>query len=151
ITTPHREAEMESFLRDLKFVARSFTRTPGFFVVTALTLALGIGAATGIFSVVNGVLLRPLPYPRSDRIVQLFAINKSGERNSLSEPNFRDWKSETRGFSTMAQVSAPSMITVNGLGEPVRALATTVSREFFAVFATAPELGRLFSDDELQQ
>ena len=141
---------MESLLRDVRFVARSFARSPGFFAITALTLALGIGATTAIFSVVNGVLLRPLPYVRSDRIVQLYGIAKSGERNSLSEPNFRDWKTQTRGFSAMAQASAPALITVNGLAEPVRARATTVSREFFSVFAATPAIGRLFSDEELR-
>src|SRR6478735_7776495 len=97
--------DMYTVLRDIRFVARSFVRAPGFFLVTAVTLALGIGATTAIFSVVNGVVLRPLPYPRSDRIVQLFAIGKTGERGSLSEPNFRDWKAEARGFSSMAQAS----------------------------------------------
>jgi hypothetical protein len=71
---------MDTLLRDLRYVARSFRRSPGFFVVTALTLALGIGATTAIFSVVNGVLLQPLPYPNSDRIVQIFQTNKNGER-----------------------------------------------------------------------
>jgi predicted permease len=147
----HDEADMETLLRNVRFVARSFARSPGFFVVTALTLALGIGATTAIFSVVNGVLLRPLPYAQSDRIVQLFAIGKSGQQGSLSEPNFYDWKAQTRGFSAMAQASASGMITVNGLAEPVRARATTVSREFFTVFGPAPELGRVFTDDELHR
>ena len=71
---------METLLRDLRYVARSFARNPGFFVVTALTLALGIGATTAIFSVVNGILLQPLPYPQSDHIVQLFQIDKDGKR-----------------------------------------------------------------------
>jgi hypothetical protein len=92
---------MDTLLRDLRYVARSFSRSPGFFVVTALTLALGIGATTAIFSVVNGVLLQPLPYPNSDRIVQLFQINKSGERNSVTEPNFVDWKAQARSFSAI--------------------------------------------------
>ncbi len=142
---------MESLRRDIRFVARSFARNPGFFIVTALTLALGIGATTAIFSVVNGVLLRPLPYTRSDRIVQLFSIGKSGQQGSLSEPNFLDWKVQSRGFSQMAQMSPSGPVTVNGLAEPIRARASSVSgREFFAVFAVTPELGRLFSDDELQ-
>src|SRR5215208_2640792 len=70
---------MESLTRDLRYVARSLARSPGFFVVTALTLALGIGATTAIFSVVNGVLLQPLPYPSSDRIIQVFQVTKSAE------------------------------------------------------------------------
>lgn len=140
---------METLRQDLRYVARSFARTPGFFFVTALTLALGIGAATAIFSVVNGVLLRPLPYPESDRIVQLFAIDKTGKRSSVSEANFPDWKSQTHSFASIALVSTPSTITVTGLAEPVRARATSVTRDFFAVFGVKPELGRLFADEEL--
>ncbi len=141
---------MESVLRDVRYVARSFARTPGFFLVTALTLALGIGATTAIFSVVSGVLLQPLPYPDSERIVQLFGVDKTGSRTSLSEPNFADWKTQARDYSAMAMSSAGSVITVNGLSEPVRARATSVSRDFFPVFRLAPEAGRTFLDDELR-
>ena len=141
---------MDTLMRDLRYVARSFARTPGFFVVTALTLALGIGATTAIFSVVNGVLLQPLPYPNSDRIVQLFQLTKTGERNSVTEPNFIDWKAQSRSFSSFAMASSASTITVNGLSEPVRARQTAVSRDFFAVFGVKPEIGRAFVDDELR-
>ena len=75
---------MDTLLRDLRFVARSFTRAPGFFLITGLTLALGIGATTAIFSVVNGVVLQPLPYPRSDRIVQLFGTGQLLQRLGLA-------------------------------------------------------------------
>ena len=139
---------MDSVLRDVRYVARSFRRNPGFFAVTALTLALGIGATTAIFSVVNGVLLRPLPYPDSERIVQLFPVDKTGARTSSSEPNFSDWRTQARGFSSMAIASAAFTITVTGLAEPVLARATSVSRDFFAVFELKPELGRVFADDE---
>ena len=142
---------MDSALQDVRFVARSVVRNPGFFIVTALTLALGIGATTAIFSVVNGVLLRPLPYPGSERIVQLFPLDKTGQRTSSSEPNFADWQSQARGFSSMAMVSAASSVTVNGLSEPTRARATSVTRGFFPVFGLEPEVGRTFVDDELRR
>ena len=132
---------METLTRDLRYVARSLARTPGFFIVTILTLALGIGATTAIFSVVNGVLLQPLPYPGADRIVQLFQVDKDGQRMSVSEPNFADWKTQTRGFSALALSSSVSTITVNGLAEPVRARGVSVTRDFFKVFGTAPRLG----------
>jgi len=103
---------MDTLLRDLRYVARSFRRSPGFFVVTALTLALGIGATTAIFSVVNGVLLQPLPYPNSDRIVQIFQTTKTGERNSFTEPNFADVKSQARSLSAMVLTSPASIVTV---------------------------------------
>ena len=141
---------MQGFLRDLRYAIRSLARNPGFFVVAVLTLALGIGATTAIFSVVNGVLLQPLPYPSSDRIVQLFQIDKDAQRVSVSEPNFADWKSQTRAFQSMALSSSGGTITVNGLSEPARARATSVSRDFFSVFGVKPQLGRTFVDDELR-
>ncbi len=133
---------METLTRDLRYVIRSLRRTPGFFFVTVLTLALGIGATTAIFSVVNAVLLQPLPYPSSDRIVQLFQVDKDGKRMSVSEPNFADWQSQTRGFVSMAELRGPSRLNVTGAGEPMQAAASTVSGDFFRVFGLNPELGR---------
>src|SRR5690242_2730297 len=140
---------METLTRDLRYVTRALLRTPGFFLVTVLTLALGIGATTAIFSVVNGVLLQPLPYPHSERIVQLFQVDKDGKQMSVSIPNFRDWKVQTRSFSAMALSSAPGKITVNGLREPARVTAAEVSGDFFSVFGVRPEMGRVFAADEL--
>jgi predicted permease len=140
---------METLKQDLRYVAHSFARSPGFLLVTALTLALGIGAATAIFSVVNGVLLQPLPYPESDRIVQLLSLDSTGKQISVAEADFPDWKAQTHAFASMALVSSPTTVTVGGAIEPVRARATSVTREFFDVFAVHPELGRVFADDEL--
>src|SRR3982750_4402603 len=141
-------SSMDALGPDLRYALRSFVRSPGFSAVTTLTLALGIGATTAIFSVVNGVLLRPLPYPRSERIAQLFPLDKTGKRTSSSEPNFADWQSQARGFSSMAMVSPASMVTGNGLNEPAPARATAVTRGFFPVFGLAPEMGRTFADAE---
>ncbi|HTE48165.1 MAG TPA: ABC transporter permease, partial [Gemmatimonadaceae bacterium] len=91
-----------------------------------------------------------LPYPNSERIVQLFQIDKDGKRISVSEPNFDDWKSQTRAFGSMAQSTSSQVTTVNGLSEPARAHAASVSRDFFRVFGLRPELGRTFADDELR-
>ena len=139
---------MESLTRDLRYVARSFARSPGFFLLTVLTLALGIGATSAIFSVVNGVLLQPLPYPQSERIVQLFQLTKTGERNSITQPNFIDWRAQNKSFASLSLSTAGSTTNVTGLSEPVRARATYVSKEFFDVFGTKPILGRTFRDDE---
>lgn len=141
---------METLTQDLRYVARSFARSPGFFFTTVLTLALGIGATTAIFSVVNGVLLRPLPYPESDRIVQLFQSTKDGTRNSVTEPNFIDWKAQARSFSAIGLSSAAGVVTVNGLSEPTRARAAEVSRDFFNVFRLRPEIGRTFVEEEVR-
>jgi hypothetical protein len=99
--------------------------------------------------VVNGVLLQPLPYPRSERIVQLFQVDKDGKRMSVSVPNFRDWKTETRSFSAMAVAHPPGTVTVNGLHEPARVMASDVSGDFFSVFGLHPVVGRVFIADDL--
>lgn len=139
---------METLAQDLRYVARTFVRSPGFFVVAILTLALGIGATTAIFSVVNGVLLRPLPYPSSERIVQIFQSTQDGTRNSFTEPNFIDVKEQSRSFSRVGMSSSPEIVTVTGMSAPTRAKMSAVSGEFFSVFQLAPEVGRVFLPDE---
>jgi predicted permease len=139
---------MESLKRDLQYVTRSFARSPGFFLLTVLTLALGIGATSAIFSVVNGVLLQPLPYPQSERIVQAYQLTKTGERNSITQPNFIDWRAQNKSFSSLSISTPASTVNITGLSEPARARATYVSKEFFDVFGTKPILGRTFRDDE---
>ena len=141
---------MDTLLADLRYAVRTLRKSPGFATAAILTLALAIGSNTAIFSVVNGVLLQPLPYPNSDRIVQVFQTAKTGERNSVTEPNFADWKAQARSFSALAMASAANTVTVNGLSEPVRVLETYVSRDFFPVFGVKPVLGRTFVDDELR-
>ena len=102
-----RPALLEDFLRDLRYGVRLLFARPAFAIVAILTLGLGIGAATAVFSVVDGVLLRPLPYPDPDRIVRLSSGRRQrpAQRN-VSEPNFEDWKTGTRSFSAMAEMSA---------------------------------------------
>src|SRR5947209_10353425 len=103
---------MDPVLRDLRYVWRTLTRVPGFFVVTVATLGLGIGATTAIFSVVNGVLLRPLPYPQPERIVQLWQINKNGGDVQFSDPNFIDVRAESRSLRAMAEFSDNGTVSV---------------------------------------
>ncbi len=140
---------MESVFRDLRYVARALVRTPGFVLVTVITLALGIGATTAIFSVINGVLLQPLPYPRASRIVQLWQVGPDGN-TQFSDPNFDDFKAQTRSFAALAEMTPGGIASVTGATEPVRARATVVSREFFDVLGVQPLRGRLFAPDELR-
>jgi putative ABC transport system permease protein len=139
---------MESFLRDVRYVTRALLRSPGFFAVTVVTLALGIGATTAIYSVINGVLLRPLPYPEPDRIVQLWQVGERGGRSQVSDPNFEDWQSGSRAFRSLAQFQDYGITSVSGAGEPVRVRAAVVSRDFFSVLGVRPIRGRTFGPEE---
>ena len=139
---------MDTFIRDLRYATRSLLRTPSFFVVTVATLALGIGATTAIFSVINGVLLRPLPYPDSERIVHVWEVNERGSRIQVADPNFHDWQEQSRSFAALAQYSFFGLTSVSGASGPVRAAVASVSREFFPVLGVQPNHGRLFTPEE---
>src|SRR5512143_1439722 len=93
---------MGTFIQDLRYGLRMLAKQPGFTVVAVITLALGIGANTAIFSVVNGVLLNPMAYPQSDQLVALYSKTPDFDRGSISYPNFIDWVRENRSFSALA-------------------------------------------------
>jgi putative ABC transport system permease protein len=115
-----------------------------------LTLALGIGACTAIFSVVDGVLLRSLPYPEAERLVELQEVTAKGARISFAEPNFLDLRDRSRTLEGVAEYSAGTT-TVTGGSEPARAITSRVSSDFFRVLATQPFLGRTFAREESKQ
>ena len=143
-----RPALTEDLLRDLRYGLRLLVRAPAFSTVAVVTLALGIGAAAAVFSVVNGVLLRPLPYPDPDRVVRLMQIDNTGRRNgTVSEPNFEDWKAGTHSFAAMALMAAGP--TPVGVGtETTMIPGAVVSREFFTVLGVQPATGRGFIAEE---
>ncbi len=134
--------------QDARFAARWFRRAPGFVLATVGTLALGIGATTTIFSVVRGVLLRPLAYPAPDRIVQLWELDRSGNRMQFSDPNFDDVRSRIRDFTSAAEFANDPTISVAGDIAPVRASLTSVTHDFFDVLGVHPILGRTFLPEE---
>jgi putative ABC transport system permease protein len=138
---------METLVKDIRFGLRSLLARPGFTVLAVLTLALGIGACTAIFSVVDGVLLRPLPYPHPEEIVQLREVNTAGRQIPFAEPNFRDVRTRSRTLEAIAQYNG-ALTTVTGGSEPVRASVIVVSSDFFRVLGTRPILGRAFLPDE---
>ncbi|HYC52349.1 MAG TPA: ABC transporter permease [Gemmatimonadaceae bacterium] len=141
----------EGWLQDVRFGARQLSRSPGFFLVAALTLGLGIGASTSIFSVVRGVLLRPLPYPDADRIVQVWQLGAKGGQNQMSDRNFDDLRARSRSFAAMAEMVPSGPVTVSGIAEPVRTRASVVMGEFFDVLGVRPMMGRLFEPAELRE
>ena len=140
----------ESLRQDARIALRQFSHAPAFVAVAALTLALGVAVSTAIFSVVRGVLLRPLPYVEPDRIVQLWQRNDEGQ-SAFSDPNFGDLRDQSRSFAAIAQMAPASVVSVSGLAEPVRAQAAVVSRGFFDVMRVTPIRGRLFADDEAKE
>lgn len=142
---------MESFVRDIRYVTRALLRTPGFFAVTVITLALGIGATTAIYSVINGVLLRPLPYPDPDRIVQLWQVGENGGLSQVSDPNYDDWTAGTRSFAAMAQFTDGGIVSVAGASEPVRVRVAVIGSDFLKILRTQPIRGRAFALDEQRE
>lgn len=143
-----RPALLEDFFRDLRYGARILRRAPGFTLIAVVTLGLGIGAATAVFSVVNGVLLAPLPYPEPDRIVRMLQIDANGRRNgNVSEPNFNDWRTLTRSFRAMAQTQVGPVPVTAGT-ERLMANVAAVSRDFFAVMGVQPVTGRSFQAED---
>lgn len=132
---------------DLRYTVRTLLKRPGFTLIAVFTLALGIGACTAIFSVVDGVLLRSLPYPNAERIVQLREVASSSAQMSFAEPNFLDLRERSRTLEAVAQYGG-ELATITGGIEPVRALTINVSGDFFRVFGTQPKVGRTFSPRE---
>ena len=145
-----KRADMWDALRqDLRYAGRALRRNPGFTLVAVLTLALGIGANTAIFSVVNGILLRPLPYTEPDRLVRVFTafLGSGVRRYAVSQPEFMDYKGLTQVFENAAAFGGASL-TLTGDGEPERLRAIAATRDFFPVLGITPLLGRNFEGRE---
>jgi predicted permease len=133
-----------SLISDCRYAVRQFRRNPGFTVIVVLTLALGIGATTAIFSVVYGVLLRPLPYSNSTRIMAIFEVNSKGGWSRVADPNFDDFRDQGRSFQAIAKYS-DDIVSVSGVSQPTRTTVARVSPEFLKVFGIQPMLGRDFN------
>ncbi|MDQ2890168.1 MAG: ABC transporter permease [Gemmatimonadota bacterium] len=139
---------MSGVARDLRYALRALSRSPGFAVTAIVILGLGIGATTAIFTVVNGVLLRPLPYPESGRIVSLREVSAKGHPMAVAGPNFRDIREQSRSYRALAEVSAAAPVTVLGASEPERSTQAVVSKDFFRVMGVQPARGRPFLPEE---
>jgi predicted permease len=139
----------ENLWQDLRYGLRLMHKAPGFTAVVVATFALGIAANAVMFSVINGVLLKPLPYPQPEQLVTLHQSKPNFETGAIPYPNFRDLQKENGTFSAMA-VSRGSGFTLNGVGEPERVSAQLVSADFFSMLGIKPLLGRTFvpSEDE---
>ena len=140
---------MTNTLQDLRYAARALRKSPGFTAIAALTLALGVGATTAIFSVVNAVMLRPLPFTEADRLVRIWESNveRGWPTFAVSHPNFLDWRSQSRAFESLAATNNAGFTwTSNGEAEVVLGLSVTAT--FLTTLKISPVLGRNFLGDE---
>lgn len=140
---------MQEFLQDLRFGWRTLRQSPAFAAVAIATLAIGIGANTAIFSFVDGVLLKPLPYAEPDRIVRVLEKPPGGGRNGISTLNYLDWQKDNTVFDYMAAQTGDSA-TLTGNAEPVQLRTALVSPHYFDIFGIQAILGRTFAADEDQ-
>src|SRR5689334_22408809 len=132
-----------SFREDFRFSLRQMRKAPGFAVIAPLTLALGVGATTTIFTVVSGVLLEPLPYAHQERLVQVWSLNAKGHQMAFADPVF-DAVAASTAFAAIAEQSGRFTVNLVADGAAVAAKAVYVSRDFFDVFSLEPALGRFF-------
>jgi predicted permease len=140
---------MTTLIQDLKYGLRMLAKNPGFTAVAVITLALGIGANTAIFSVVNGVLLNPLPFHQPDRLVALYSRTPQFSRSSISYPNFLDWVRDNKSFSALAAWQATDF-NLTGMGEPERVPVERVSASFFSLIGVKPAIGSDFRPEQDQ-
>ena len=138
---------MTGLAQDIRYALRQLHKSPGFATVTVVTLALGIGANTAIFSVVNAVLLNPLPFRDANRIVSMFEETQNFSKGSISYPNFLDWQRDNRSFEAMAAYRGTDG-SITGVGQPENVRAQRVSANFFPILGVNPILGRNFTSEE---
>ena len=138
---------MEGLLQDIGYGVRVLRKSPLFAMVAVLTLALGIGANTAIFSIFNAVLLSPLPYPHPEQLVALGASKPNFQNGSISFPNFRDWRADNRTFQSMA-ISRATSYSLTGMGDAEEVRAELISSDLFPMLNVRPELGRLLAPGE---
>src|ERR1700678_3615904 len=138
---------MENLIQDLKYAARVLLKSPGFVVIAVLTLALGIGANTALFSVVNGVLLRPLPFPRPNELVVFSEKSAIFDNFSISYPNFLDWQRSNSSFASLAAYRNDDF-SITGSGEAERVQVGMISAGFFEILGGNPSRGRLIAADD---
>ncbi len=139
---------MRALLQDIGYFGRTVAKSPGFFAVAVLTLALGIGANTAIFSVINSVLLQPLPFHQPDRLVRLFETEAAPGNYPFAGPDYIDWQAQNRTLEATTLIASFGAINVSGNGQPETARSVSVEANFFGVLGVRPLLGRTFARAE---
>jgi putative ABC transport system permease protein len=149
---PHSGAVMRHWFdlqQDVAYTLRLIRRNSGFAAAVIATLALGIGATTAIFSVVQGVLLRPLPYPEPARLVRVWEVTPRGaDRNVVSGGNYLDWKDRATSFAAVGAHTWPFTMALTGSGDPVTVVVARATPSLFAALGVQPQLGRTFGLDK---
>src|SRR5262245_25898344 len=149
IRKEHMGSFIEGTLKDARYAARILWRSPGFTAFAILTIALALGANAAIFSLVDGVLLKPNGYPEPEQIVQIWEKHPQGSRNGIAPANYIDWTRQAQSFDAMAAQSGATLSYTGG-GEPKSLRAGVVSAPYFDIFGIKPTLGRTFARDEDQ-
>jgi len=139
---------MSNFIQDLRYAVRMLLKSPGFTAVAVLTLALGIGANTAIFSLINSVLLRPLPFKDAGQLVDLRQTESAPGNFPLDGADYMDWQKQNRTFSSMSMYTFPRGANASGAGEAESAAVVSTQANFFRTLGVLPVLGRAFSDGE---
>jgi len=145
----HRSERMllDNFRNDLRYAIRSYAKAPSFTIIILTTLALGIGASTAIFSIVNAILLRPLPLQNPDRLLYVTEVNPRGTLMTVSWPNYLDWRARSRSFDLLA-CSREENYTLTGTERAQRLTGRRVTGNFFRVLGVSPAIGRGFTDED---
>jgi putative ABC transport system permease protein len=141
---------LRSVLSDCRYGLCQLRKSPGATTVMVFTLALAIGATTAIFSVVYGVMLRPLPYTDANRIMAIFEVNSAGKWSRLADPNFDDFRDQNRSFQSIAKYS-DNVVSVSGAAQPSRTAVACVTSDFLNVFEVQPILGRDFTANDVKK
>ncbi|HYL93690.1 MAG TPA: ABC transporter permease, partial [Alphaproteobacteria bacterium] len=137
----------EQIAQDLRYCIRGLVKSPGYSAIVLITLALGIGANTAIFSVVNGVMLKPLPFSEPDRLYVFYESTPATRQYSISYPNFLDWQSGNKSFSSIAAFRRDNLV-LTGEGRPERLHAAMISAGLLSTLGVRPALGREFESRE---
>jgi putative ABC transport system permease protein len=139
---------MEDLYQDLRYGLRIFVKNPGSTALSVLMLAVALGASAIMFSIINGVLLLPLPYPDADRLVRIYSTSKSGDKSAVSPADFFDWRQQAHSFEGITAFSFPLDATLTGKEFPEEIRVIPVTMDFFAVFGTQAALGRVLHAED---
>src|SRR5262245_32606763 len=146
---PNPQSLIPSMFTDLRQALRTLIKSPGFSAIVVIVLAVGIGANTAIFSIVNGVLLKPLPFATASRLVSISGIVRGEDENSVSLPDIRDWRARSKTLDAIAPISGYA-VTMTGNGDPVSLEIVVTTSETFTMVGATPLVGRVMTaqDDE---